>query len=169
VQRLAHGLTRGIKLFLLAAPAGFGKSTLLVEWLAQHRERVAWLALDEGDNDPARFLAYFVAALRNTHPALSVSSGDVSLGSQQASLETVLIALLNDLVTAPERILVVLDDYHVIHNETIHRALAFFLEHLPPHVHLVVASRSDPLLPIATLRARGRVGNTFQQWQPRDC
>jgi LuxR family maltose regulon positive regulatory protein len=155
IERLDEGLHR--RLTLVCAPAGFGKTTLLGEWVATLPRPAAWLSLDEGDNDPARFLAYLVAALRTIAP--SVGEGVLgALGSPQPPpTESVLTALLNEMAALAEDLILILDDYHVINATAVDDALAFLLEHLPPRMHLVMATREDPPLPIARLRARGQM------------
>jgi LuxR family maltose regulon positive regulatory protein len=164
LERLNNGLHR--KLTLISAAAGFGKTTLASEWVAGpgHRppgqvcERpVAWLSLDEGDNDPPRFLKYLVAALQTI--AANIGKGVlVALQSPQPPpIESILITLLNEITTIPDNFVFVLDDYHVIDSEAIDQALAFLLDHLPPQMHLVITTREDPHLPLARLRARGQL------------
>lgn len=132
-------------LTLVSAPAGFGKTTLLAEWLGGVG-RTAWLSLDAGDNDPVVFWAYVVAALQTVEPDLLASP---------ASVESGLASLLNQLDALDDGVFLVLDDYHVIESVPIHEQLAFVLDHLPPNLHLVIGSRADPPLPLARLRARG--------------
>jgi LuxR family maltose regulon positive regulatory protein len=155
IERLNEGLHR--KLTLISAPAGFGKTTLLGEWLAGCGRPAAWLSLDEGDNDPTRFLAYLVAALRT----VATDIGEGVLGALQSPqpppTETILTALLNEINAIPDNFVVVLDDYHLIDARPIDDALAFLLEHLPPRMHLVVATREDPHLPLSRLRVRGQM------------
>ena len=171
-QRLVKQLNEGLhrKLTLISAPAGFGKTTLVTEWLDnpavgsskenQNANSIAWLSLDEGDNDPARFLSYFIAALNQ------VDGKDAILGKEALSMlqspqlppaETVLTSLINDITTIPDRIVFVLDDYHLIEAQPIHDALTFLLEHLPTQMHLVIATRQDPNLPLGRLRARDQL------------
>ena len=155
IARLHEGLHR--KMTLISAPAGFGKTTLVGAWVAGIERPVAWLSLDEGDNDPARFLAYLVAALRT----IAATIGEGVLGALQSPqpppTDVMLTALLNELTTIPDRSVLVLDDYHLIDAEPVDRALTFLLEHLPPQLHLVIATREDPQLPLARLRARGQL------------
>ncbi len=173
IERLNEGLALGRKLTLISAPAGFGKTTLVSEWVAGCERPVAWLSLDEGDNDPARFLAYLVAALQTLAlrspgvlPGSNVEGIAANIGAgvlktlqspQPPSAESILTALLNDITTIPDHFALVLDDYHVIDSKPVETALTFLLEHLPPQMHLVVATREDPQLPLARLRARGRL------------
>jgi LuxR family maltose regulon positive regulatory protein len=165
IERLNQGFSSGCKLTLISAPAGFGKTTLVSEWVAGCERPVAWLALDEGDNDPARFLIYVVAALQTL--ALSKAEGivaDLGEGVQAAlqsprppATEALLTSLLNEIAAIPDNFILVLDDYHMIDSEPIDHALTFLLEHLPPQMHLVIATREDPHLPLARLRARGQL------------
>ncbi len=148
----------GRKLTLLDAPAGWGKTTLLAQWIAPERERneVAWLSLDLADNDPARFWTYVVTALQKARPGLDTRAVEligVNAGLQQVVLPT----LLNALASLDERILLILDDYHVVTNRAIHEEMAFFIELVPTNLSLVIATRSDPPLPLARLRAGGHL------------
>jgi LuxR family maltose regulon positive regulatory protein len=161
IRRLNEGLSRAPGVTLISAPAGFGKTTLLSEWIAPDgREpavRAAWLSLDEGDNDPARFLAYLVATLQTIAAPIGAGVTAVLPAPQPPPVEAILTAVLNDVAALPERFVLVLDDYHAIEAAAIDQALAFLLEHLPPQLHLVIATREDPDLPLARLRARGRL------------
>jgi LuxR family transcriptional regulator, maltose regulon positive regulatory protein len=161
--RLREALVRneGRRLTLVSAPAGFGKTTLLSEWLEDRSEdgrSVAWLSLEEADNDPARFLAYLVSALQS---ALGEGIGEGVLASLRLPefppVEAVVGVLINELADVRDEVTIVLDDYHVIHSGPIHEATSFLLEHLPENVHLVISSRADPPLPLAKLRARDQV------------
>ncbi len=145
------------KLTLISAPAGFGKTTLVSEWLAGCQRPVAWLSLDEGDNDPARFLTYLVAALQTI--AANIGKGLLAIleSPQPPPIESILTALLNEITTIPDNFVLVLDDYHVIDSKPVDEALTFLLEHLPPQMHLVITTREDPHLPLARLRARGQL------------
>jgi LuxR family transcriptional regulator, maltose regulon positive regulatory protein len=151
----------GRKLTLISAPAGFGKTTLLVEWL---RERaggegcVAWLSLDEGDNDPVRFMSYLVVALRRTGEEEIGESVLVALRSPEPPrIEAMIAALVNEIADLPRELTLVLDDYHLIDSQSVHGVVSFLLEHLPENVHLIVASRVDPPLQLARLRARNQM------------
>jgi ATP/maltotriose-dependent transcriptional regulator MalT len=159
--RLSERLSRGAEsaLTLVSAPAGFGKTTLLAEWLAVAAaggRSVAWLSLDQRDNDPALFWTYAVAALNTGAPA-DGAGALAHLQPPQPPNEAGLVALLNDLDTISNDVVLVLDDYHVIDARDVQDALAFLLEHLPPQIHLVIASRTDPPLPLARLRGRGEL------------
>ncbi|MGH9123667.1 MAG: LuxR C-terminal-related transcriptional regulator, partial [Acidimicrobiales bacterium] len=145
-------------LTLVSAPAGFGKTTLLTEWLStlpRGRPSVAWLSLDEGDNDPALFWTYVVSAFSDAVGG-QIGAGALSLlQSSQAPLDAVLATLINDLFALSDDVIFVLDDYHVIEGREVHDAMAFLVEHLPPRIHLVIATRSDPSLPLGRLRSSG--------------
>jgi len=154
-ERLNEGLAR--KLTIISAPAGFGKTTLLSEWVAGCARPAAWLSLDKGDNDPARFLAYFVAAIQTIHQDIGQSVIAASQSSQPLPIQAILTTLLNEIAAMPERFALVLDDYHLITAQSIHDGLAFLLDNLPPQMHLTIASRADPPLPLARLRARGQL------------
>ena len=155
IERLNEGLNR--KLTLISAPAGFGKTTLVSEWVAGCERPSAWLSLDEGDNDPTRFLAYLVAALQTI--AANIGKGVLGMlqSPQPPPTESILTALLNEITTVPDNFTLVLDDYHVIDAKPVDDILAFLLDHLPPQVHLIIATREDPDLPLARLRARGQL------------
>jgi LuxR family transcriptional regulator, maltose regulon positive regulatory protein len=148
----------GAKLCLVDAPAGFGKTTLLAQWrAAAGGGRVAWVSLDEGDDDPTRFWVYVVEALRSVEPGVGASAL-AALGRPRADLDRVVLpGLLNELSAAGLPLSLVLDDYHLVTNPTCHQTLTFFLDHLPAGVHLVLATRADPPLPLARMRARGEL------------
>ena len=159
--RLSERLSRGAEstLTLVSAPAGFGKTTLLTEWLAgapAEGRSAAWLSLDRRDNDPALFWSYLVAALQAA--SAGVGAGALLLlQSSQTPIEAVLATLLNDLSASSDDVVLVLDDYHVIDARDVQDGMAFLLEHLPPQMHLVIASRADPTLPLSRLRGRGEL------------
>ncbi len=148
-----------LPLTVLSAPAGFGKTTLLTEWLAgtaAEGTAVAWLSLDRRDNDPVLFWTYLVSALQAAVPGL----GDSALGllvPSSRSTDAALAALLNDVEGLPDDVVLALDDYHLIDAPEIHAGMAFVLEHQPSQLHLILATRVDPPLPVAQLRARGRL------------
>ncbi|HKF38773.1 MAG TPA: hypothetical protein VKB35_17900, partial [Ktedonobacteraceae bacterium] len=152
LARLNEGLYR--TLTLISAPAGFGKTTLLSEWVAGCDRQVAWLSLDDQENDPARFLTYLVAALQTLAPAIGAGVSGALQSPQPPPPEAILTALLNDLTTIPDHFILILDDYHLLDAKPVDQALTYLVEHLPPHLHLVIATREDPPLPLARLRAR---------------
>ncbi|MDQ4063781.1 MAG: helix-turn-helix transcriptional regulator, partial [Actinomycetota bacterium] len=155
IERLNEGLHR--RLTLVSAPAGFGKTTLLGEWLAGCGRPAAWLSLDEGDNDSTRFLSYLVAALQT----IAADIGEGVLGALQSPqpppTESSLTDLLNEIAAVEVDLVLVLDDYHMIDTKPVDDALTFLLEHLPPRMHLFIATREDPNLPLIRLRTRGQM------------
>ncbi|MEO8907438.1 MAG: helix-turn-helix transcriptional regulator, partial [Microbacteriaceae bacterium] len=160
-QRLTDRLDAGIRgpLTVVSAPAGFGKTTLISNWLvpaATNGSAVAWLSLDHRDNDPALFWTYLVTAMRAAVPDVGEAALPL-LVSRAASTDEALAALLNEIETLPDNLVLVLDDYHVIESLEIHEGMAFVLEHQPPQLHLVIVTRVDPPLPLAQLRACGRL------------
>jgi LuxR family maltose regulon positive regulatory protein len=144
-------------LTLVAAPAGFGKTTLVSQWLAQADQPVAWLSLDDDDNDPARFLTYLIAALQTAQPHLGASVLSLLAAPQPPPLKALLTWLLDELGTLSTPLTLILDDYHFISAQPIHDALAFFIDHLPPAIRLVVTSRIDPPLPLSRWRVRNQL------------
>jgi LuxR family maltose regulon positive regulatory protein len=171
--RLIEQLNEGMhcKLTLISAAAGFGKTTLVSEWVAGCGRPVAWLSLDEGDGDPTQFLTYLVAALQTINADLGKSALGVLQSPQPPSTESILTTLLNEIAALPDNpstgspcgdfagqgFVLVLDDYHVIDAKPVDEALAFLLEHMPPRMHLIITSREDPHLPLARLRARSQL------------
>ena len=155
IDRLNAGLHH--KLTLISAPAGFGKTTLVGEWLANCGRSVAWLSLDEEDADPARFLIYLVAALQKLAPSFGKGVMAVLKSPQPPPIESILTTLLNEITAFPENFILVLDDYHVVDSKSVDQALEFLMEHLPSQMHLVITTREDPQLPLARLRARGQL------------
>jgi LuxR family maltose regulon positive regulatory protein len=167
IERLDEGLHR--KLTLISAPAGFGKTTLVSDWVGNMRKGVqkesqivnsAWLSLDEDDNNLARFLTYFITAL-NRVAGIEGTIGEGALGMLQSPqpppTESVLTSLINEISAFPGKIILVLDDYHSIQSSQVDDALTFLLEHVPAQLHVVVATREDPDLPLTRLRARGQM------------
>jgi LuxR family maltose regulon positive regulatory protein len=157
--RLSERLRRGAesRLTLISAPAGFGKTTLLTEWLASTPKRaVAWLSLDQQDSRPATFWTYLITALQAVVPGIGASALPL-LQATDAPIEPVLTIVINELGAVPHDVTLVLDDYHVIESADIEDGMIFLLEHLPSQVHVVIATRADPRLPLARLRARGEL------------
>jgi LuxR family maltose regulon positive regulatory protein len=162
IERLNAGLPRqgggfARKLTLVSAPAGYGKTTLLSEWTATTDKSVAWLPLDEGDNDPVRFWTYLAGALRQIEVDLGQGIPNALRSPQQPPIEALLTSLINHIAAFANDVVLVLDDYHLITGRRIHDALSFLLDHLPNNAHLMVATRADPPLPLARLRGRGQL------------
>ena len=177
LARLDEGVHQDRKLTLVSAAAGFGKTTLLSEWLHRHRSgevasplRVAWLSLDESDNDLPRFLTYLVAALQRFDPHIGETTLAALRSPQPLAIEPLLTSLINEIASLPPGdptcspgsrkgcpYILVLDDYHVVEAQPIHSALTFLLDHLPPLLHLVIASRADPPLSLPRLRVRNEL------------
>ena len=168
IEQLNSGLHG--KLTLISAPAGFGKTTLITEWLNHLKPdsddenlgeiKTAWLSLDHHDNDPVRFLTYFITALKridDINPDFGTEALSMLHSPQPLPPETVLTALINDIAICSLNIVLVLDDYHLISTQAIHDALSYFIENQPPRFHLVIATREDPLLPLSRLRARSQL------------
>ena len=155
LRRLDEGLKR--RLVLVSAPAGFGKTTLLSDWLGRAEFPAAWLSLDDGDNDIIHFLIYLIAAVQHAHKGV----GNAALGllptTKKPPVKRILTAFINELTGIEEDFVLVLDDYHAIDEAAIHGALEFLLEHIPPKMHLVISTRADPPLPLARLRGRGEL------------
>jgi len=168
LARLEAGLVR--KLTVISAPPGFGKTTLLSAWVYQHHHKagatdnesdtpptVSWVSLDELDNDPVRFWSYIIAGLETVQANLGADAKTLLAAPQPPPIETTLTTLINALADLPHKIVLILDDYHIIENETIHHGLTFLLDHLPPQIHLIMTSRADPPLPLTRLRVRGQL------------
>jgi len=156
-EKLVH--TEGAALTLVSAPAGFGKTALLADWLADTTEQqrnVAWLSLEPADSDPATFWAYVIAAFRKTLPGIGTAAQEL-VASPPLATELVLTVLLNDLAAAAHDTWLVLDDYHAVDSPAIADGIAYFLKHHPPNVHVVVSTRSDPGLPLSRWRSRGEL------------
>jgi LuxR family maltose regulon positive regulatory protein len=155
IERLSLGIER--KLTLISAPAGFGKTTLLAEWLAASEPDAAWVSLDQSDNDPAFFWAYFITALQKIRFEVGERALSLLRSPQPPPIESVLTTLINEINVVEDGFALILDDYHVIDAQPIHSAITFLLDHLPPQMHLIIASRSDPPLPLARLRGRSEL------------
>jgi LuxR family maltose regulon positive regulatory protein len=155
IGKLNGGLNR--KLTLLSAPAGFGKTTLLSEWIATTDRLVTWVSLDESDDDPTQFWIYVISALQSTGDDLGQAALEMLNTSQPPPMEILLASLINEIDHTTQSFVLVLDDFHVINQQGIHDALTFFIENLPKQVHLILSTRADPPWPMARLRARGEM------------
>ena len=154
---LNDGLAANHRLTLISAPAGYGKTALVSAWVASSHRPTAWLSLDEADSDPTRFLSYLIAALQTIAPQVGTGLANALSSPQPPSTEAILTALLNELAAIPDPFTLVLDDYHVLDSSAVDAALAFLIDHLPPHLHLVITTREDPRLPLPRYRARGQL------------
>lgn len=183
LRRLDAGVQAGQRLLLLSAPAGYGKTTLLLQWTAHHRSRTsgenvaapadstspvaatdcAWLTLDPADNDPLRFLTYLVAAIQHASPASGAITAALLQSADPSAVPSLLAALTNDVGTTSHRVALILDDYHVIAAQPIHDMLAYLIRYAPENLHFVISSRVDPPLPLARLRGSGQMSELRQQ------
>ena len=156
LERLNAGLNEHRKLTLVSAPVGYGKTTLISEWAHALAEspRFVWLSLDENDNDPQRFMYYWLAVFQPVDETFYEKIQSLLNLPQLPPINSVLDELINELAVLQTPIVLTLDDYHIISNPQIHEALEYFLDHLPTQVHLVITTRQDPPLPLARMRAR---------------
>jgi LuxR family maltose regulon positive regulatory protein len=155
LKRMDEGFER--KFTLISAPAGFGKTTLLVEWIHQKKKPIAWFSVDKKDNDPVHFLTYVIAGLQTLEAGIGKAALTLLRSPQPPPLESILINLINDISCIPTGATLVLDDYHAVDAKPIHDLIAFLLDHLPKHMHLVMATRSDPPLLLARLRSQNQL------------
>ena len=145
------------KLALIVAPAGYGKTTLVSEWVSQTSLKVVWFSIDVADNDPVRFWDYVIAAIQSVHPHIGDKAFVLLHEPQPLPVETILSTLINELLALPDLLSIVLDDYHMIETPEIHDGLAFFVEHIPPQLRLIITTRTDPPLPLARMRVRNQL------------
>ncbi len=158
-QRLTEQLNAGnqCKLTLVSAPAGYGKTTLISSWLQETNIPSAWLSLDEGDNDPIRFFQYFITSLQKLIPDIGMDLPGMLRAVQPPSFDTLINLLINETTRQTAPFIIVLDDFHVISSQPILDMVMFLLEHMPPHMHLVLLSRVDPPFPLSRLRVRNQL------------
>ncbi|MAU12924.1 MAG: helix-turn-helix transcriptional regulator [Anaerolineaceae bacterium] len=158
-SRLIDRLNMGLhgKLALISAPAGFGKTTLVTEWIASDERKTAWLSLDDSDSDPVRFMTHFIAALQTIKPLIGTELIEQLYSPQPPSINSLMTPLLNELAMIPHEFVLVLDDYHVLDNTEIDSALTFLIDNQPQQMYLVITTREDPRLPLARLRVRGQL------------
>lgn len=157
IDHLTAGFSAGKSLTLVSAPAGYGKSTLLADWITAYKDHVAWLSLDELDNNPVRFWTYLVTALQTISKPFGQEALHMLESAQHLDFQLFLTGLLNEVATFQHPAILVLDDYHVISNSDIHVGMKFLLEHSIPTLHFVIATRTDPPLPLSRLRVRGQL------------
>ena len=148
---------RDYKIALIVASAGYGKTALVSEWIAQSQLKVAWFSIDAGDNDPVRFWDYVIAAIQTTFPEIGEKTLTLLHEPQPLPIQTILSTLINELSALPDLLAVVLDDYHVVELSDIHEGLAFSVEHVPSQMRLIMTTRTDPPLPLARMRVRSQL------------
>ena len=158
-HRLIEQLNKGLhhRLTLISAPAGFGKTTLVSEWIVGCKRPAAWVSIDEGDSDPISFLTYLISAIQTINAGIGSEVLEVIQASQLPPIESILTTLLNEISTIPNEFVLVLDDYHLIDARLVDDTLTFLLEHLPPQMHVVITTREDPNFPLARFRARNQL------------
>ena len=157
LQRLDEGLRLGHRLALISAPAGFGKTTLLSVWVRSLQQPVSWLSLDEADDELHRFLTYLVAALQKADEHIGQAMQDLWEAPGRLPIDRLMIGLINSITAVPAPVVLVLDDYQAIGQPEIHQVVTFLLDHCPPQMQMIIASREDPPLPLSQLRARGQI------------
>ena len=157
IERLDAGLRGDRALLLISAPAGFGKTTLLVDWLRRQSLSLAWLSLDAGDNGPARFLSYLNAAVQKIYPEAAQGLAAALHAASLPQIEPLLTTLVHEIGSSTQTGVLIFDDYHAIESPVVHEAVAFLIDHLPPQVHVIIAGRTDPPLPLSQLRAHDRL------------
>lgn len=155
IKQLNRGLRR--KLTLISAPAGSGKTTLVIDWLSDTGHPVTWISLDESDNDPGQFLLYLISALQNIEPALGEHLFQALQSAQVPAIEPILRDLLNEIAMIEQDFILVLDDYHVVDSEQVDNAIVFLIEYMPPQMQLVITTREDPQFPVSRLRVRQQI------------
>ncbi|MBN1428934.1 MAG: hypothetical protein JXB07_11160 [Anaerolineae bacterium] len=156
VEQIETGVRQNHRLTLISAPPGFGKTTLIGEWIDSSRQPVAWLSMDEADNDPARFTNYLVAAFRQIDETIGQATQLALQSPSTPSIQGLVTPLINDIIAAGKTLILVLDDYHLISSLPVQQMVTFLLEHQPPSMHIVISTREDPPLPLVRLRARGQ-------------
>lgn len=154
VEKLAGGIDRNCRLTLVSAPAGYGKTTLILELMKFMKLKSAWISLDEGDNDPSRFLSYFIAALKKAGVNIGSDTEGFASEFNPSTIKLLMTMIINDIASLPERIILVLDDFHLIYSLEISDTLKFLIDHQPPNFHIAIITREDPKLPLSRLRAR---------------
>jgi LuxR family maltose regulon positive regulatory protein len=157
LEQLDEGLQPNIRVMLISAPAGYGKTTLLTTWLQNREIAAAWLSISEGDNDPTRFMSYLINSIELVSADLELPPvGERKIADEEFK-ESFLIPTINQIGRLTKQTVIVLDDYHLIHSQAIHDQIGYLVENLPPQAHVYIATRADPPLPFARLRGRGQV------------
>jgi len=155
IERLNEGM-KG-KLVLISAPAGFGKTTLLSDWIQQSKMPVAWFSVDKGNNDPVHFLNYIIAGLQTVDSSIGKAARNLMKSLQLLPIQSILINIINDVVSIKEDFILVLDDYHLVDTQQVHNLITFLLDQLPQQMHLIIATRSDPPLPLSRFRSQNQL------------
>jgi LuxR family maltose regulon positive regulatory protein len=151
-EKLNSGLSR--KLILVSAPAGYGKTTLLSDWIIQNKIPAAWLSLDNSDNDPAVFLGYVISGIQNIHQDFGQSALRLLNSPNSPSVESITSLLINEIINIKQNFLLVLDDFHLIKSNEVLKLVTYLLEHIPGNIHIIILTRSDPALPLSRLRSQ---------------
>jgi LuxR family maltose regulon positive regulatory protein len=154
-KKLDTGLTR--KLILISAPAGFGKTTVVSDWINQNKIPTAWFSLDKGDNDPAEFLNYIILGIQNIHKEFGQSAVKLLNSPNKPSVESITSLLINEILSINLNFLLVLDDFHLINSSEVLKLVTYFLEHIPGNIHIVILTRSDPALSVSRLRSQNQL------------
>ena len=154
-DKLDDGLNR--KLILVSAPAGFGKTTLISDWISQHKIPAAWVSLDKGDNDPVGFVSYIISGIQGIDKEFGLSALKLLKSSNKSSAESIIGLLINDILNINQNFLLVLDDFHLINNSEIQEMVSYLLENIPQKIHIVISTRSDPTLNLARLRSQNQL------------
>ncbi|HSF83075.1 MAG TPA: LuxR C-terminal-related transcriptional regulator [Anaerolineales bacterium] len=157
LRRMDEGLARGSKFTLISAPVGYGKTTLVSSWLSTLNRSIAWLSLDAEDDDPLRFWTYVIAALQTIQPELGQAALTALQKAQIPAIENILRDLINQIAALPDKLILVLDDYHLLESASLQQGFNFFLNHLPAQMHVVMVTREDPPLPLPQMRAKGQM------------
>ncbi|CAN5329864.1 LuxR C-terminal-related transcriptional regulator [soil metagenome] len=150
--KLAAGLKT--KLMLISAPAGFGKTTLVSDWIIQQNIPAAWYSIDDSDNDAAKFLSYIITAIQGLYPDFGENALKLLHSPNQLNQESIVQLLINEIFTFPKHFVLILDDFHFIYDQAVLNLLSYFIAHMPINIHLVILTRADPRLPIAKLRSQ---------------
>ncbi len=151
-EKLNTGLSR--KLILVSAPAGYGKTTLVSDWISQNKIPATWLSLDNGDNDPTVLLSYVIAGVQTIHPEFGQSAQRLLNSPNSPSIELIASLLINELLGIDQHFLLVLDDFHLINSNEVLKLVAYLLEHIPGNIHIVILTRSDPALSLSRIRSQ---------------
>lgn len=157
IEKLTAGINSNMKLTLISAPAGYGKTTLALELIRKTGFKSSWISFDEGDNDPVRFISYFIASLKKAGIQIGSDTEGLAQDFNPSSVHVLMSMIINDIANFTDRLLLVLDDFHLIYSEQVSGAVKFFIEHQPPNFHLIIATREDPKLPLSRLRVRGEL------------